>query len=143
MQRRIELLSRRLICPVMMGLALIGPAVGAFGKQNSNSDLASGTIARGAGTTIIEGGTGSAGGFVPVLTTIAFHAETSGGTVTGDFECLARAPAAATGAVSGQFTVNAMYVTGEITRAVGNGDTGTLTGTSHITGLDAPRDVPF
>src|SRR5260370_20641948 len=137
MQRRIELLSRRLICPVMMGLALIGPAVGAFGKQNSNSDLASGTIARGAGTTIIEGGTGSAGGFVPVLTTIAFHAETSGGTVTGAFECLARAPAAATASLSAQFNVNAMYVTGQITGAVATGDTVTLTGTANITGLGA------
>jgi len=116
MHKRIELLSRRLNCPVIMGLALIGLAVGAFGKQNS----ANGTIARGAGTTIIEGGTGSAGGSVPVLTTIAFHAEKAGGTVTGDFECLARAPAAAIGAVSAQFTVNAMYVTGQITGAVVN-----------------------
>ena len=143
MHRRIELLSRRLICPVIMGLALIGLAVGAFGKQNSNTDLASGTIARGAGTTIIQGGTGSAGGFVPLLTTIAFHAEKSGGTVTGDFECLARAPAAPTGAVSAQFTVNAMYVTGEITGAVVNGDTATLTGTANITGLGAGSAVPF
>jgi hypothetical protein len=143
MHRRIELLSRRLICPVVMGLALIGLAVGALGEQNSNSGLASGTIAQGAGTTIIQGGTGSAGGFVPVLTTIAFHADKSGGTVTGDFECLARAPAAATGAASAQFTVNAMYVTGEITGAVVNGDTATLTGTANITGLGAGSAVPF
>jgi len=143
MHKRIELLSRRLNCPVIMGLALIGLAVGAFGTQNSDSDVASGTIARGAGTTIIEGGTDSAGGFVPVLTTIAFHAEKAGGTVTGDFECLARAPATATGAVSAQFTVNAMYVTGQITGAVVNGDTATLTGTANITGLGAGSAVPF
>ena len=136
MHRRIELLSRRLICSVIMGLALIGLTMGAFGKQNS----ASGTIAPGAGTTIIEGGTGSAGGFVPVLTTIAFHAETSGGSVTGAFECLARAPGAAT---SAQFTVNAMYVTGQITGAVVNGDTATLTGTANITGLGVGSGVPF
>ena len=143
MHKRIAFRSRRLICPAIIGLALIGLAVGAFGKQKSDSDLASGTIARGAGTTIIQGGTGSAGGFVPVLTTIAFHAEKSGGTVTGDFECLARAPAAPTGAVSAQFTVNAMYVTGEITGAVVNGDTATLTGTANITGLGAGSAVPF
>ncbi len=41
------------------------------------------TIIRGGGTTIIHGGTGPAGGFVPVLTTIAFHAERTGGAVTG------------------------------------------------------------
>jgi len=143
MHKRIELLSRRLICPVLIGLALMGMAMGAFGNQNSGSNLASGTIARGAGTTIIEGGTGSAGGFVPVLTTIAFHAETSGGAVTGAFECLARAPVAATGTVSAQFTVNAMYVTGQITGAVVNGDTATLTGTANITGLGVGSGVPF
>src|SRR5437879_3518681 len=74
-------------------------------------------IARGGGTTIVQGGTGSAGGFVPVLTTLAFHAEKSGNTVTGAFECLARAPVGATGPLSAQFTVNAMYVTGHIAGA--------------------------
>src|SRR5260370_37605707 len=135
-----DLLSRRLIGSVIMGLALIALAIGAFGKQNSNSDRGSGTIARGAGSTIIEGGTGSAGGFVPVLTTIAFHAETSGGTVTGDFEGLARAPATAT---SAQFTVSAMYETGQITGAVVNADTATLTATDTITGLGAVSSVHF
>src|SRR5437879_13264785 len=143
MHRRIELLSRRLIWLAIMGLVLIGLAVGTYGKQHSDSDLAGGTIARGAGTTIIQGGTGSAGGFVPVLTTIAFHAEKSGGTVTGDFECLALAPAAPTGALSAQFTVNAMYVTGGITGAVVNGDTATLTGTANITGLGTGSGVHF
>ena len=100
-----------------------------------------GSIARGGGTTIVQGGTGSPG-FVPVLTTLAFHADKSGGTVTGDFECLARAPAGS-GPVSAQFTVNAMYVTGPITGAVFNGDTATLTGTANITGLGAGSGVPF
>jgi len=36
------------------------------------------TIIRGGGTTIIHGGTGPGGGFIPVLTTIAFHAERIG-----------------------------------------------------------------
>ena len=102
-----------------------------------------GIIARGGGTTIIHGGTGPSGGFVPVLTTLAFHAERSGGGVKGSFECLALAPAAATGTGSGQFIVNAMYVTGEITGGWVSGDTATLTGTSNITGLGAGSDVPF
>ena len=101
------------------------------------------TIAHGAGTTVIEGGTGSAGGFVPVFTTLAFHAERDGSTVTGDFECFARVPANGTGTGSAAFTVNAMYVTGQITGAVINGDTATLTGTATITGLGAGSDIPF
>jgi hypothetical protein len=102
-----------------------------------------GIIARGAGTTIIHGGTGPSGGFVPVLTTLAFHAERSGAGVTGTFECLALAPGAATGTGSGQFTVNVMYVTGQITGATVSGDTATITGISSITGLGVGTDVPF
>ena len=102
-----------------------------------------GIVARGAGTTIIHGGTGSSGGFVPVLTTLAFHAERVGGVVTGTFDCLALAPEAATGKSSGQFTVNAMYVIGRITGATVSGDTATLTGVSNITGLGAGTNVPF
>jgi hypothetical protein len=106
-------------------------------------DSRASTIARGAGTTIIQGGTGSAGGFVPVLTTLAFHAEREGGTVTGGFECLARAPEKNTGSGSAAFTVNAMYVTAQITGATVNGDEVTLTGTGTITGLGAGTNVPF
>ena len=98
---------------------------------------------RGGGTTIIEGGTGSAGGFVPVLTTVAFHAESAGGRITGSFECLARAPRAATGAASAEFTTNAMYVTGQISGARISHDTATLSGVATITGLGAGTGVPF
>jgi hypothetical protein len=101
------------------------------------------TIARGGGTTIIHGGTGASGGFVPVLTTIAFHAERTGGGVAGSFDCLALAPEASTGSKSAQFTVNAMYVTGQITGASVHGDTATLTGKANITGLGAGSNVPF
>src|ERR1700745_1807084 len=59
-----------------------------FGQASDNGN---GQIARGAGTTIIHGGTGSPN-FVPVITTIAFHVERSGAGVTGEFECLALAP---------------------------------------------------
>lgn len=106
------------------------------------SDDNNGRIARGAGTTIIEGGTGSPG-FVPVLTTVAFHAQREGGAVTGAFECQARVPENPTGAGSAQFTVNAMYVTGQITGATVSGDAATLTGTATITGLGAGSSVPF
>src|SRR5437868_9473049 len=107
-----------------------------------DSDSDNGEIARGAGTTMIHGGTGSPN-FVPVITTIAFHAERSRGGVTGEFECLALAPEPGTGPGSGQFTVNAMYVTGKVTGASVHEDTATLTGTADITGLGAGTKVPF
>jgi hypothetical protein len=127
--------SRDWVAVLMAGLGLVATlfAPAALG----------GAIVRGAGTTIIEGGTGSAGGFIPVFTTLAFHAERDGGVVTGDFECFARMPESPTGAGSAAFTVNAMYVTGRITGAVVNGDAATLTGTATITGLGAGPKVPF
>ena len=126
-----------LLLVTSLGVAMLFAARPVAGDERDQ-----GIIARGAGTTIIHGGTGSPG-FVPVLTTLAFHAERSGAGVTGTFECLALAPEAATGKGSGQFTVNAMYVTGQITAATVSGGTATLTGTSSITGLGAGTDVPF
>jgi len=92
-------------------------------------------LARGGGKTIIQGGTGHAGGFLPVVTTIAFHAERQGQAISGDFECLALVPAVPTGNGSGQFTINAMYVTGQVTSVQIDGETATLKGTATITGL--------
>jgi hypothetical protein len=63
--------------------------------------------------------------------------------VTGSFECLALTPETGTGSKSAQFTMNAMYVTGQITGATVNGDTATLTGTADITGLGAGSNVSF
>ena len=100
-------------------------------------------LARGGGKTIIQGGTGHAGGFLPVVTTIAFHAERQGQAVSGDFECLALVPAVPTGNGSGQFTINAMYVTGQVTSVQIDGETATLKGTATITGLGAGSNVPF
>jgi len=124
----------------LLGLGLMtilfAPSVAAHDSQGT-------TIARGAGTTIIEGGTGSTGGFIPVFTTLAFHAEQDGGTVTGEFECFARMPESPAGTGSAAFTVNAMYVTGRITGAVVNGDAAKLTGTATITGLGAGTNVLF
>ena len=110
------------------------------GNESDNT-----TIARGGGTTIIHGGTGESGGFVPVITTIAFNAARNGSNVTGSFECLAEAPEAgmSMSSKSAQFTVNAMYVTGQITGASVRGDTATLTGAANITGLGAGSNVPF
>src|SRR5215470_9718707 len=141
MARKLFFVSSALRTAVaLLGLGLVttlfAPSVPAHDSQGT-------TIARGAGTTIIEGGTGSTGGFIPVFTTLAFHAEQDGGTVTGDFECFARAPESGTGAGSAAFTVNAMYVTGRITGALVEGDTATLTGTATITGLGAGNNVPF
>ena len=82
---------------------------------------------------MIHGGTGSPN-FVPVITTLAFHAERSGGGVTGEFECLALAADQTTGSGSGQFTVNAMYVVGKVTGASVQGDAATLTETADTTG---------
>jgi hypothetical protein len=123
-------------------LAVIGLSMAVI-SVNAQPSPAVKVVARGAGKTIIQGGTGQAGGFVPVITTIAFHAERQGQAVSGDFECLALAPALATGNGSGQFTVNAMYVTGEITSAEIEGDTATLKGTANVTGLGAGHNLRF
>src|SRR5258708_2686926 len=94
---------------------------------------ATSVIARGGGTTIIHGGTGSPG-FVPVITTIAFHATRSGNSASGSFECLAEAPEAGTGSKRAQFTVNALYVTWQITRGSLTASTATFpANTTHTT----------
>ena len=125
-------------------LLLIGACVFllSFPAHSVSAQSGDKSIASGAGTTIVQGGTGSPS-FIPVLTTIAFHSEKSGNTVTGGFECFARVPAVATGPGSAQFTVNAMYVTGPVTGATVAGDTATLTGTANITGLGAGSNVPW
>jgi len=99
--------------------------------------------ADGGGTTIIHGGTGAAGGFAPVITTVAFHAEQEGDTVAGFFDCLALAPEVAAGNGSGQFTKNVMYVVGAVTGMTIEGETAILTGKASITGLGAGSNVSF
>ena len=86
----------------------------------------------GGARTIIEGGTGGAAP-LPVTTVLAFHANGQGGA----FECLALAPATATGAESGTFEVNAMYVTGKVTSVHVTGRTAVMNGTATVTGLGA------
>jgi len=135
-------LAKRYVVVLLALIVGVGLAALFSPRLASGNEANDKTISRGGGTTIIHGGTG-APGFVPVLTTVAFHAERSGGGVTGSFDCLALAPEAGTGSKSGQFTVNAMYVVGRITGATLTGDTATLTGTSSITGLGEGSDVAF
>ena len=119
----------------LMAAALIGSAARpiAAGAAKEGDHQASG-----GGRTIIEGG-GPAG--QPVTTVLAFHANGQG----GDFECLALVPPAATSfaAESGDFEVNAMYVTGKVTSILVNDGTAVLKGTATITGIGAGKDVPF
>jgi len=94
--------------------------------------------AAGAGTTMIEGGTGGTSP-VPVTTMVAFHAAGNG----GDFECLALAPPQPTGAGSGAFTTNAMYVTGTVSSLEVNGDAAVLRCVATVTGLGAGQHQAF
>lgn len=100
---------------------------------------ANGPYVRGAGTTMLEGGTGPPS-FTPVLTKVAFHWR--GG--EGQFECLALAPSPSAGAPgSGNFDANIMYVTGAITSGRVSGGTAVLRGTATVTGVGAGTDEPF
>jgi hypothetical protein len=92
----------------------------------------------GAGKTIIEGG---GPGLVPVTTVLAFHASGQG----GDFECLALMPPVATSFTpeSGDFEVNAMYVTGKVNSVTVRDGTAVLHGTATVTGIGAGANLPF
>src|SRR6266851_8298667 len=94
------ILINRLLLVVVIAVGSTMTSTGAQSESTTN------VLAQGGGRTIVQGGTGQPG-FVPVVTTIAFHAEKTGQVVSGGFECLALVPAVATGNGSGQFTVNA------------------------------------
>ena len=112
--------------------------VSASGPVVAGADSDNHAQVSGAGRTIIEGGTGGPSP-VPVMTVLAFHANSQGGA----FECLALAPAASTGDGSGRFEVNAMYVTGTVSSVAVNGNTAVLHGTANVTGLGAGHNVPY
>lgn len=118
----------------LIALAVVGPLTGIIARGET------GKQARvfGAGKTIIEGGTGGTTP-LPVTTLVAFHADAQG----GDFECLAFAPSAATGAGSGEFDTNAMYVTGKVTGLEISNGVATLRGSATVTGLGAGQAIPF
>jgi hypothetical protein len=124
-----------LIGGALLAVALIGSAARpiAVGADKGGDHQASG-----AGRTIIEGG-GPAG--QPVTTVLAFHADGQG----GDFECLALVPSVPSSFApeSGDFEVNAMYVTGKVTSVQVSEGTATLKGTATITGIGAGTNVPF
>jgi hypothetical protein len=94
---------------------------------------------RGAGTTMVEGGTGSPT-FQPIITKVAFHWLAG----AGRFECLALAPSAEAGSPgSGEFDTNVMYVTGPITSADITRHSAVLKGTATVTGVGAGSDRAF
>jgi hypothetical protein len=125
------------IIAIVGGAALLAAVIAPSGTPaEGKSDAQS---IRGAGTTMLESGTG-APSFTPVITKVAFHWQAG----TGHFECLALAPSADAGSPgSGNFDTNVMYVTGPITAAEINGDTAVLKGSSTVTGLGAGSDRPF
>jgi hypothetical protein len=95
MAGRLRFTGRRAVALFLTtGLVLVA---GSSRRLVFGNEVEDRTIARGGGTTMIEGGTGSSGGFVPVLTKVAFHAERTRGGVTGSFDCLALAPEAGSG----------------------------------------------
>lgn len=88
----------------------IGLALVLLAQAGAATGTHLGRSVSGAGTTMVEGGTG-APSFTPVPTKVAFHWNGE----TGRFECLALAPSAGAGAPgSGDFDTNVMYVTGVI-----------------------------
>jgi hypothetical protein len=138
-ERRGPLTLRRLWLwagAALLATALVGsaaPLVAADEENGGHHQVA------GAGKTIIEGGTG-APAYIPVTTVLAFHANGQG----GHFECLALAPTTASGAPeSGEFEVNAMYVTGTITSVQVSDGTAVLKGTAVVTGLGAGASQAF
>src|SRR5260370_13068726 len=104
----VKLLKRYLVALLVLitgsGLAAVFSPRSASGGETHDT-----IVAEGGGTTIIHGGTGPSGGFVPVLTTVAFHAERTGGHVTGSFDCLALVPETSTRSQSGQISINFQY----------------------------------
>lgn len=122
----------------LAGVALVALIV--IGSITSPLAISEGTTHRvsGAGRTIIEGGTAGTSP-LPVTTLVAFHADAQG----GDFECLAFSPSQATGAGSGEFDANVMYVTGKVTSLEVATGAATLHGTATVTGLGAGQSLPF
>lgn len=134
--RRKMRLAALAMAVVLAGLALTLALVAQAGTQAQGDD--DGRI-QGAGTTMLEGGTGSPS-FTPVLTKVAFHARNG----SGRFECLALAPSTQAGDPgSGNFDTNIMYVTGEITSATVREQVATLTGPATVTGVGAGSNEPF
>jgi hypothetical protein len=107
--------------------------------QAGGRDKERGRSIQGAGTTMVERGSGPPS-FEPLLTKVAFHWEGE----SGWFECLALAPGAKAGTKgSGSFNTNVMYVTGPITSEEVHGRTAVLKGSATVTGVGAGSNQPF
>jgi hypothetical protein len=134
MLRRIPvkvLLVVGLSCVVALALTVIA--------QAGDRDNDRGRLVRGAGTTMLEGGSGPPA-FDPLFTKVAFYWQAG----AGRFECLALAPGAEAGNPgSGSFNTNIMYVTGPVTSAEVRGSTAVLRGSATVTGVGAGSDQPF
>jgi hypothetical protein len=83
--------SKRWLFASLMALVLLAVAAGIYARSVAGHESKTDWIARGGGTTLIHGGTGPSA-FTPVLTTLSFYAQNSGGSVTGAFDCMAVAP---------------------------------------------------
>jgi hypothetical protein len=129
--------SRRLKALLAIAtLAAVTLVVAPIAPSGGKSD---GRSVRGAGTTMVEGGTG-APSFTPMITKVAFHWAAG----AGHFECLALAPSEDAGDPgSGSFDTNVMYVTGPITSADVKKRAAVLKGSAMVTGVGAGTDQPF
>jgi hypothetical protein len=132
-----RVLKTLLIIGVVVGAVLLTAPIAPSGTTEGG-DKDDGSV-RGAGTTIVEGGTGSPS-FTPVLTKVAFHWRAG----VGSFECLALAPSEEAGRPgSGDFDTNIMYVTGAITSADIDEHAAVLKGSATVTGLGAGSGQAF
>ncbi len=131
-------MQKRALIFVLVLTLLVG--AGLYWVVSAQAQSTTGTHSvSGAGTSIVESGTGTPS-FHPVQTTFAFHWSNG----QGHFECLALTPSAAPGSAgSGNFDTNVMYVTGPITSVSVEGTTAVFKGTATVTGLGAGSNVPF
>src|SRR6266702_1910387 len=131
-------MKKRALIFILVLTLLVGAGLYWAVSAQANSTAAASSVS-GAGTSLIEGGTG-ASSFHPVQTTFAFHWNNG----QGHFECLALTPSAPPGSAgSGNFNTNAMYVTGPITSVIVNNTTAVFRGSATVTGLGAGSNVPF
>ena len=131
-------MKKRALIFILVLTLLVGAGLYWAVSAQANSTAAASSVS-GAGTSLVEGGTGTPS-FHPVETTFAFHWSNG----QGHFECLALTPSAPPGSAgSGNFDTNAMYVTGPITSVSVKGTTAVFKGTASVTGLGAGSNVPF
>jgi hypothetical protein len=134
---RTRMLKASLAAGLVVGAALVAAPIAPSGTPDDGED--DGGSVRGAGTTMVEGGTGSPS-FTPIITKVAFRWQAG----AGQFECLALAPTEEAGSRgSGKFDTNIMYVTGAITSADIGDDAVILKGSATVTGVGAGSDQAF